>query len=436
MPDPDTQPTEQTEKKALKKPFKRKRIYLTVEKGVKKRCSKEKRFKCYGLVSIGGSFFFLAILFYHIFSNGYSAFTQTYIKVPVNLSVYPTETNDYSDAIQEGLRILFPEVTERKPIRQLFTLVSNSAGYLLAKNTPPSSRQGTLAQEVWVIASSDVDMYIKGKVDAATPEHLRRITDIQIAIIDKLQKDGRIQKRFNTLFLVSGDSREPEMAGLLGSLLGSFFVVLSCMSVALPIGIFTAIYLEEFAPRNRFSAFIEVNINNLAAVPSIVYGLLGLAIFLQVFGIPRSAALAGGFSLALIALPIIVITTRTSLRSVPLSIREAAFALGATKVQTTFHHVVPLAVPGIMTGTILSIARVLGETAPLLMIGMVAFIVDIPHTILEPATALPVQIYLWSDSPEMGFIEKTSAAIIVLLLFLIMANVLATYIRKKYEMKW
>jgi phosphate transport system permease protein len=241
---------------------------------------------------------------------------------------------------------------------------------------------------------------------------------------------------FITSFFTKSDSREPERAGLLGSLTGSFLVILICMIVAMPIGVGAAIYLEEFSRKTRFKTFLEILINNLAAIPSIVYGLLGLAIFLHLAKLPRSSSLAGGLTLALLVLPVIIVSTRNAIASVPPSIKDAAIAMGASKMQVVFHHILPLALPGIMTGSILSMARALGETAPLLMIGMVAFVRDIPEKLTDPATTLPVQIFIWSDLPEQGFVEKTSAAIIVLLAFLILANALAVYLRRKFEYKW
>ncbi len=242
--------------------------------------------------------------------------------------------------------------------------------------------------------------------------------------------------RFNTTFFTSGDSREPELAGILGAAKGSFYTLLITLLLSFPIGVAAAIYLEEFAPDSAVTAFIEVNINNLAAVPSIIFGLLGLAIFINFWGIPRSTPIVGGLVLTLMTLPTIIIAARASIKSVPPSIREAALGVGASKIQTVFHHVLPLALPGMLTGTIIGMARALGETAPLLMIGMVAFIADVPGSLTDPATALPVQIYLWADSPERAFVEKNSAAIIVLLGFLITMNAAAVYMRNKFEMKW
>ena len=293
------------------------------------------------------------------------------------------------------------------------------------------------SKRVWVAAASEVDLYVKGKIDPVEiPEELRRLKDQDIAWIEKLRESGQLKKKFNHTFFTSGDSREPEMAGILSAALGSFFSLLICFLIAFPLGILTAVYLEEYAKKSRLTDLIEVNINNLAAVPSIVFGLLGLAIFLNFFNLPRSTPLVGGMVLALMTLPTIIIASRSILRSIPQATRDAALGLGASKTQTTFHHVVPLAMPGMLTGTILGMARALGETAPLLMIGMVAFIVDVPKGVTDVATALPVQIFLWADSPEKGFVELTSAAIMVLLVFLILMNVFAVYLRRKLERRW
>ncbi len=269
-----------------------------------------------------------------------------------------------------------------------------------------------------------------------TPEANRKITDREIVWLDDLKAQGAVESRWNSLFFFTGASREPELAGIWGAVVGSFLTMIVTLSISFPIGVAAAIYLEEFAPKNRLTGIIEVNINNLAAVPSIVFGLLGLAVFLNAFGLPRSAPVVGGMVLALMTLPIIIIASRASLRAVPPSIREAALGIGASRVQTVFHHVLPLAMPGIMTGTILGMAHALGETAPLLMIGMVAFIVDIPGGFTEPATILPVQIFMWADFPEVGFQQKTSAAILILLGFLIVMNAIAVILRKRFERRW
>ncbi len=262
------------------------------------------------------------------------------------------------------------------------------------------------------------------------------MSDLQIALLENLRSDGAVVNTFNRHFFNASDSREPELAGIKGALVGSILTMLVTIVLAFPIGVFSAIYLEEFAPKNRLTRFIEININNLAAVPSIVFGLLGLAVFIGFVGVPRSAPLAGGIVLAIMTLPVIIIAARASIAAVPPSIRDAALALGASKVQTAFHHVLPLAMPGIMTGTILGMARALGETAPLIMIGMVAFIVDVPGSITDSATALPVQIYRWSDFPERAFEARTAAAIVVLLGFLLVMNALAVILRKRFERRW
>jgi phosphate transport system permease protein len=251
-----------------------------------------------------------------------------------------------------------------------------------------------------------------------------------------LVASGEMKKSFNTTFFTNGDSREPEQAGIRGAMIGSFFTLLVTLSLSFPIGISAAIYLEEFAPKNRYTEIIEVNINNLAAVPSIVFGLLGLAVFINLFHLPRSAPLVGGLVLTLMTLPTIIISSRSSIKAVPPSIREAALGLGASKMQTVLHHVLPLAMPGMLTGTIIGMAQALGETAPLLMIGMIAFIADVPSSPLDPSTVLPVQVYLWSDLPERAFVAKTSGAIMVLLGFLAIMNLIAVFLRKKFEQRW
>jgi phosphate transport system permease protein len=273
-------------------------------------------------------------------------------------------------------------------------------------------------------------------VTYVTPEGLRRVSDAEVAFLEKLKADGRIEKGFNWRFFTAGDSREPELAGIRGALVGTALTLLITLALCLPIGVLAAIYLEEFAPKNRLTDLIEININNLAAVPSIVFGLLGLAVFLNFFALPRSAPLVGGLVLALLVLPTIIIAARAALKAVPPSIKEAALGVGASHQQAVFHHVLPLAMPGIMTGTIIGMAHALGETAPLLMIGMVAFIVDVPQALTDAATVLPVQVYLWSDLPEPAFKAKTAAAIIVLLVFLFLMNGLAIYLRKKFERRW
>ncbi len=290
--------------------------------------------------------------------------------------------------------------------------------------------------KLWVPAGDDVDMFAKGYISRDVPETDRRIKDKQIAWIDALTQAGRLERKFNTTFFTAGDSREPELAGIRGAIMGSLFTLLVTISLSFPMGVATAVYLEEFAPKNKWTDLVEININNLAAVPSIVFGLLGLSVFLNFFNMPRSAPLVGGLVLTLMTLPTIIIAGRASLKSVPPSIKEAALGVGASKMQAVTHHVLPLAMPGMLTGAIIGMAQALGETAPLLMIGMVAFIVDVPTSITDSATVLPVQIYLWADSPERAFVERTSAAIMVLLTFLICMNAVAIYLRKKFERRW
>jgi phosphate transport system permease protein len=344
---------------------------------------------------------------------------------------------DYATAINNSLEKLIPGVTERKQKKALKALVSSDAPYQLRDQVMADPKLIGTTQSLWLPADDEIDMYHKGYVDRTVPEADRRIKNFQLAWLDKLESEGRLTSKFNTTFFTHGDSREPEQAGILSALMGSIYTMSLTLLFSFPIGVMAAIYLEEFAPKNNFWVdLIEVNINNLAAVPSIIFGLLGLAIFIQVFGMPRSSPLVGSFVLTLLILPTIIIASRAALKSVPPSMREAALGLGASKTQAVFHHVVPLAMPGILTGTIIGMAHAVGESAPLLMIGMVAFIVDVPHGITDPATILPVQIYLWADSPERAFTERTSAAIIILLAFMIIMNLLAIVLRKKFERRW
>ncbi|MDC1145159.1 phosphate ABC transporter permease PstA, partial [Porticoccaceae bacterium] len=289
-------------------------------------------------------------------------------------------------------------------------------------------------EPIWILADDDIDTYYKSWLDGEP--YAARMSDKQITWIDQLHNEGNIRLQFNSNLFTRGDSREPEQAGIRGAIMGSLFTLILTLLLSFPIGVSAAIYLEEFAPKNRWTDFIEVNINNLAAVPSIIFGLLGLAIFINFFHVPRSVPIVGGLVLTLMTLPTIIITSRAAIKSVPPSIREAALGMGASKYQVVLHHVLPLALPGMLTGAIIGMAQALGETAPLLMIGMVAFIVDIPAGFTDPATVLPVQIFLWADSPERAFIEKTSAAIMVLLSFLIVMNTTAVWLRKRLERRW
>lgn len=418
-----------------------------VKASLKKRYAREKRFRLYGLLSIVVSMLFLAVLLVNIFSKGWPAFTQTYVKLDVDLSaeVLGITANDTPEALRKGnynavlkntLNGMFT-AEGRKQRRALKQIISGNAPYRLMDMVIENPTLIDTQQTVWFLADDDIDVYFKGGIDRNLPESDRRIKDYQLVWLDQLEAEDRIEKRFNTVFFTNGDSREPEQAGILSALVGSFYTMLVTLLLSFPIGVAAAIYLEEFAPKNnRWVDIIEVNINNLAAVPSIIFGLLGLAVFIQFFGVPRSTPLVGGLVLTLMTLPTIIIASRAAIKAVPPSIREAAFGLGASQVQTVFHHVVPLAMPGILTGTIIGMAQALGETAPLLMIGMIAFIIDVPGSVTDPAAVLPVQIYLWSDSPERAFTEKTSAAIIVLLFFLIFMNLLAVMLRKKFERRW
>ena len=412
---------------------------------LKSRIAKEKRFKAYGIISITTALTLLTILFVSIFSQGYTAFQETRIQLPVYFDqeiLDPNKTSDWNDIkkanfnglVKQSIRNLFPEVSGRSNKRKLYKIVSSSAEYQIRNIVNNDLSIIGSKQNIWVLADDDVDMLIKGNINRNLPENERRIDDQELMWIEYLESENLIKKVFNKTLFSSGDSSESEQSGILVALLGSFYALLITLVLSFPIGIATAVYLEEFAPKdNKFVDFIEVNINNLAAVPSIIFGLLGLAIFLNFFEMPRSAPLVGGMVLSLMTLPRIIIPARAALKSVPPSIREGALGLGASNVQAVFHHVLPIATPGMLTGTIIGMAQALGESAPLLVIGMVAFIVDIPQGFTDPATALPVQIYLWADTPERGFVERTAAVIMVLLIFLVFMNSLAIYLRKKFE---
>jgi len=410
-------------------------------KRLRRRYKAEQRFKFLGIGAIFIALAFLVFLMTTVFMNGHSAFKQTYVKLDFTLDkkYFPDEDlarGDYQGIVKATLYSMFPDVTSRRDKRALTSLVSKGATYKLMDMVEEDPTLIGKDVTVWVPAKDDVDMLMKGNIDMDQPESNRRIKDNQFEWIKTLEASHRLKMKFNVNFFTSGDSREPELAGIWSAVKGSFYTLVITLLLSFPMGVAAAVYLEEFAPDNAFTDLIEININNLAAVPSIIFGLLGLAIFINFWGIPRSTPLVGGLVLTLMTLPTIIIAARASLKSVPPSIREAALGVGASKIQTVFHHVLPLALPGMLTGTIIGMAQALGETAPLLMIGMVAFIVDIPGSITDPAAALPVQIYLWADSPERAFTEKTSAAIMVLLCFLIMMNAAAVYMRKKFEIKW
>ncbi len=418
-----------------------------ISAGLGRRNAAERRFRIYGISAIVVALACLMWLFLTIISNGYSAFQQTHIRLELTLDkelLDPQGTRDadvlssanYSAVVKRAMKKALPKVKGRSNLRKLYKLISSGASFELRSMVLADNDLIGKTISVWLPSSDDVDMLFKGRISRKTPESDRRISDQMIGWLDTLNAEGLIEKRFNTRFFTGGDSREPEIAGVLGAVMGSLFTMAVTLALSFPLGVAAAIYLQEFAAKNRWNQLIEVNINNLAAVPSIVFGLLGLAVFLNFFGLPRSTPVVGGMVMALMTMPTIIIAGRAALGGVPPSIREAAFGLGASPVQVVFHHVLPLAMPGILTGSIIGMARALGESAPLLMIGMVAFIVDIPGSMIDPATVLPVQIYLWADSPETAFIEKTSAATLVLLAFLIAMNLIAVILRGKFEKKW
>ena len=420
-----------------------------------KRYKKEKRFILLGRVAVSLTIIFLVILLGSILLRGISGFYTTNIFLTTNLSQEIIDPEDkknveeiYKSSWRKVARNSIYDVLSafnksknidkisRKDKRDFLKLFSRSSEFYIRDFTLENLDSIGKEVKISIPSSSLVDQFLKGKINITVNEDDRPINDKQISWINFMVEKNMIERKFNINFFSKGDSRNAEEAGILGAIVGSFFVILVAIIVAFPVGVMSAIYLEEFAPKNKITNIIEVNINNLAAVPSIVFGLLGLAIFLNFFGLPRSSPLAGGLVLALMTLPTIIISSRVAIKSVPPSIREAAMGIGASKMQSVFHHVIPLAVPGILTGTIIGMARALGETAPLLMMGMVAFIVDVPQGITDPSTVLPAQIFLWSDQPERGFEEKTAAATIILLVFLLTMNALAVFLRYKYERKW
>lgn len=405
------------------------------------RYRKERRFRRFGIAAITCSLFFLFLLLATIVANGWTAFRQTEVQLdvyfdPQILDVHNLATANYNSLVRDALLVHFPEVQNRRERRTLTGLVSNGAAFELQRMVVAQPELIGTTKSVWLLADDDVDMFFKGHIPRDVPETERRISDQQMVWIDYLDASNRLKLKFTKTFFSAGDSREPELAGIKGAIVGSFFTLMVTLVLSFPIGVAAAVYLEEFAPKNKWTDLVEVNINNLAAIPSIVFGLLGLAVYLNVMGLPRSAPLVGGLVLTLMTLPTIIIASRASLKSVPPSIREAALGVGASKMQTIVHHVLPLAMPGMLTGTIIGMAQALGETAPLLMIGMVAFIADIPADVRDPATVLPVQIFLWADSPERAFVERTSAAIMVLLTFLFCMNGAAVWLRNQFERRW
>ncbi|AXX93925.1 MULTISPECIES: phosphate ABC transporter permease PstA [Arcobacter] len=377
---------------------------------LKKRHTSAARFKKFTLTSLIFSIAFLAFFLFDIVGKGVPAFKVAYIKTDVIFN--EKSINDSRFAVKKEYR----DIVSRAWLRDLPLLLKNNPQY---ENT---------TQNLWVLADDQVDQYLKG--------HNHKLKDKEIMLVDELYAQGLIEKKFNAIFFTNGDSKIPEYAGLYSAVIGSVLTLIITMLVAFPIGVMTAIYLEEFAGDNKFTRFIEININNLAAIPSILFGLLGLAIFINLFGLPRSSPLVGGLTLALMTLPIIIVSSRAALRAVPDSIRQAGYGLGLNKIQVTRDHVLPLAFPGVLTGSIIGLAQAMGETAPLIIIGMIAFIPDAPSMVTQAATVMPAQLFTWAGMPEGMYIEKTAAGIMVLLTILISLNAIAIYLRKKLEVKW
>lgn len=412
-----------------------------VNKNLAKRYRAEKRFRFYGILSVSFGLLCLALLFLDIGTKSIDAFFLNYIKIDVELSAEKLDIVDVNDPqalrqanyaapVKQSIRELL-ETRDRKASRIVSELGSQAILKKILQEQPETLNS---TQTVWVPVDDDVDVYLKSLDD--NEPFTGRLNEKQIQWVQSLREQGLIESRFNLLFFMNSDSTEAEIAGILGATVGSFYTLLVTFLLSFPIGIAAAVYLEEYAPKNRLTDFIEVNINNLAAVPSIIFGLLGLAIFLVYFNMPRSAPLVGGLVLTLMTLPTIIISSRASIKAVPPSIRQAAYGIGASKMQVILHHVLPLAMPGMLTGAIIGMAQALGETAPLLLIGMVAFIVDVPGGILDDATVLPVQVFQWFDKPERLFVSKASATIVILLAFLILMNTMAVWARKRLERRW
>ncbi|MCW5715995.1 MAG: phosphate ABC transporter permease PstA [Bauldia sp.] len=408
----------------------------------RRRYAADRRLRIYGLTAIIIAVGVLVILLATVLTGGASAFVQTRVTVeftidPELVSADNIQRGNYRQIITNAVAELFPEIADdRTALTAAGRILTSNAQFFVrdAVVADPSliGRTLTLA----IPASDPFDQLNKGTIARDLPEEQRRVNDRDTALFDQLVDRGLVSTPFNWGLFFNADSRFPELAGLRGAIIGSFYLLLVTLLVSVPVGIAAAIYLEEFARRGRWSRLIEVNINNLAAVPSVVFGLLGLAVFINFFGLPRSAPLVGGLVLSLMTLPTIIIVTRAALKAVPPSIREAAYGIGASKHQMVLHHVLPLALPGILTGTIIGMAQALGETAPLLLVGMNAFLTAAPGGITDAATALPTQIYIWADSSERGFVAKTSAGIVVLLLFLIVMNAVAIFLRRRLERTW
>lgn len=411
------------------------------QRRLRRRKFAEKRFQAYGIGAVLLGLVFVAMLIVSITANGVRAFWQTQIHLEIHFDEQEIDANaptkaNYRKLVRQAMYNEFPEVTSRKDKRQLAGMLSIGADTWLMKMVQDKPDIIGTRQRVWLPLDDNFDMLRKGVINRDALNDTSKISPKHLHWFDTLVEKGMIELKFNTQYFLVGDSREPELAGLRGALTGSFYTLLVTFLLSFPIGVAAACYLEEFAPKNRFTDIIEININNLAAVPSVVFGLLGLAIFINFFSLPRSVPLVGGLVLTLMTIPTIIISGRAALRAVPPSIREGAMAIGASRMQVVLQHVVPLALPGMLTGTIIGLAQALGETAPLLMIGMVAFIVDVPSGPLDPSTVLPVQIFLWADSPERALVEKASGAILILMSFLIVMNAAAVMLRNKFERRW
>ncbi len=418
------------------------RISLTERSpAVARRKRKDLVLQGFGLLAIFIAFAVMFLLFASLIRSGHSAFVQTHVTLdvyvdPAEITPEGLPRGGFQDVVTNALIAKLPSADDDSERRAVRNIISNGAQFYLRDLVvaDPSLIGQTISMKVPL--SDNYDQLHKGSISRDTPEALRRVNDQGVQWLDDLIAAGAISKPLNIGLITNADSRFPELAGLRGALVGSFWALLTCFVIAFPTGIGAAIYLEEFAPKNKISDLIEVNINNLAAVPSVVIGLLALAVFLNYLGMPRSAPFVGGLTLALMTMPTIIIATRAALKAVPPSIREAALGVGASKQQVVFHHVLPLAMPGILTGTIIGLAQALGETAPLLLIGMNAFITSAASSPFDASTALPTQIFIWADSPERGFVSRTSAAILVLLSFLIFMNGIAIYLRSKFERRW
>lgn len=420
-----------------------KRVAASID--VRKR--KEVRFVWLGKTAVTIALSFLVLLFAEILSKGIPGLFQYYVTLDVELDAQRLDPGgqmtieslaggDFDGVIRDSIYQVLGNPEGRKAKREARRLISSgSSQRLMTHVLDHPEHMGSIASIQFAV-DDDVDTFLRGLISRDTPESDRRVSDQLIEYIDALDAQGRVSYQLSDYLFFGSASRDAEMAGIRGALVGSILTLAVCVVIAFPLGVATAVYLEEMAPKNRLTEIIEININNLAAVPSVVFGIMGLAVFIVIFGLPRSIPLVGGIVLALMTLPTIIISSRAAIRAVPPSIRDAALAVGASKMQTITHHVLPLAMPGMLTGTIIGMAQALGETAPLLMIGMVAFIVDVPGGVTDPGTVLPVQIFMWADFAERMFVQKTSAAIIVLLAFLISMNAAAILLRKKLERRW